>query len=228
MTELSRNLIAAARDGLSPDAAAMARVRARVAATVAGSTAAAAAIPAKAATGLGAKLGIAALVVGAVTAGIVWTRPSAPRPAAPSISVGSVDVDQPNGAVQVAASEPAPAPRATVEATPVPRTPAHPAASPAAAPPATDEPVSLAREVELIDRAMLLVRRGDARDALGVIATYQRETHGDGQMAEDAAAIDIEARCALHEDVTERLARFDRAWPTSAQRSRLQDRCFAR
>jgi hypothetical protein len=82
--------------------------------------------------------------------------------------------------------------------------------------------------VELIDRAMLLVRRGDARDALVTVATFQRETRGHGQMAEDAAAIDIEARCRLREDVTSRLAAFDRRWPTSAQRSRLQDVCFAR
>jgi hypothetical protein len=207
----------------------MARVRARVAASVAASTGAAAAIPAKAATGLGLKLGVSALVLGAVAAGIVLTRPSSPRAAAPSIAIGSAEADQPNGVVQVAATEPAPAPSATVEAAPTARpsvAPARPSQASAAAP--TEEPVSLAREVELIDRAMLLVRRGDAREALTVIATYQRETRGDGQMAEDAAAIDIEARCGLHEDVTARLARFDRVWPTSAQRSRLQDRCFAR
>jgi hypothetical protein len=121
-------------------------------------------------------------------------------------------------------------------------TPARPERTPAptaiaatapVAPPAVEhapaaEPVSLAREVELIDKAMLLVRRGDAHDAIGVIATFDRETRGEGQMAEDASAIEIEARCRLHEDVGARLTAFDRRWPSSAQRSRLQTICFAR
>lgn len=225
MTDLSRNLLEAAREGLSPDAAAMARVRAKVAASVAATTAGAVVLPAaKAATGLGVKLGIGVLVVAALGGAIIATRSTEGADSA-RIAISSSDRDETRDVIKVSSSEP------RVSAT---TTPARPARKPTAiavtAPPPAPaaEPVSLSREVELIDRAMLLVRRGDARDAIGVIATFERETLGQGQMAEDASAIDIEARCRLHENVGDKLSAFDRRWPSSAQRSRLQSLCFAR
>jgi hypothetical protein len=47
-------------------------------------------------------------------------------------------------------------------------------------------------------------------------------------MAEEAAAIEIEARCTLREDVISALADFDRKRPESEQRERIQTTCFAR
>lgn len=231
MTDLSRNLLEAAREGLSPDAAAMARVRAKVAASVAASGAAVAvsavAVPAKAATGLGVKLGIGLLVVAAVTCALIATRSMRSADSA-RIAITSNDHDETHEDIKLASSEP----HVTTMTSPTARTTRKPtsnvvaAAAPEQAP--APEPVSLAREVELIDRAMLLVRRGDARDAIVVIGTFERETRGQGQMAEDASAIEIEARCRLHEEIGDKLSAFDRRWPSSAQRSRLQILCFAR
>jgi hypothetical protein len=229
MTDLSRNLLDAARECLSPDAAAMARVRAKVAASVAATSAAAVAVPtAKAATGLGVKVGLGLLVVAALGGVLVATRSHHGAESA-RIAIQTQDTDSARDAVRVSTTESHVASPTTpaASATTRPRTTPAPSAS-APAPANAAEPVSLAREVELIDKAMLLVRRGDAQDAVGVIAMFDRETRGQGQMAEDAAAIDIEARCRLREDVTSKLAAFDRRWPSSAQRSRVQTACFAR
>lgn len=234
MNELSRNLLSSAREGMSPDAAAMARVRAKVAASVAAAGAGSvAAVPTKASAGVGVKLAIGALAIAAVTVAVVMVRARSPRVESPHVAVAPLEADEPASAIHMASPEsqvaagPASTPAVIAPRTPIASTSA--AITPAAnAPAATAEPVSLAREVELVDKAMLLVRRGDARDAIAVIATFDRETRGQGQMAEDAAAIDIEARCQLREDVTARLAAFDRAWPSSAQRSRLQTACFSR
>jgi hypothetical protein len=85
---------------------------------------------------------------------------------------------------------------------------------------------TLAREVELVDRAMTALRAGQPDHALAAIAVFERETAGHGQLAEDAAAIDIEARCRLHDaDLGARLAAFDARWPHSAQRPRLTAAC---
>lgn len=238
MSDLSRNLLEAAREGLSPDAAAMARVRAKVAASVAASaaasttatTASAVVAPVKATTGLGIKLAIGALVVAALGGAIIATRSRHSADSA-RIAITPTDRDEAHDVVRVSSTEPRVISTTTTrparKPSPAVESPA-PAAAPAIEPAPAPEPVSLSREVELIDRAMLLVRRGDARDAIGVIATFERETRGQGQMAEDASAIEIEARCRLHEDVGDALATFDRRWPSSAQRSRLQTLCFAR
>ena len=86
--------------------------------------------------------------------------------------------------------------------------------------------IDLAREVELVDRAMTSLRRGDARDALAATHLHATETRGAGQLAEDAAAIEIEALCKLSDArVATRLAAFEARWPDSAQRSRLTTRC---
>nr|MBA3539244.1 hypothetical protein [Deltaproteobacteria bacterium] len=88
------------------------------------------------------------------------------------------------------------------------------------------KPTSLAREVELIDGAMASLRTGDARAALVAIRNYDSETAGTGQLAEDAAAIQVEALCAIKDPTAvTRLATFDQRYPRSAQRSRLADAC---
>ncbi|HEX4420068.1 MAG TPA: hypothetical protein VH165_19270, partial [Kofleriaceae bacterium] len=98
-----------------------------------------------------------------------------------------------------------------------PRAPAQ-----AAAPPA----IGLAREVELIDRAMAALRGGDPAEALRMVRRHTAETAGHGQLAEDAAAIEIEALCQLHDPSTNRqLEVFDARFPRSAQRSQLTNQC---
>lgn len=291
MTELSRSLLAAARDGLAPDAAVAARVRAKVAASIAAGAAAtavathsasSAAVPAATASssavasttapaatassaastaavtssGSGAgsaslilRLGAALLVVGAITTSALVTRDRGS--VAPHLSMtSSADLDEPHGADRRvshddsanAGSATAGAPTAAFEtATGAASSPTRPIASSNAHRavaiessaieidvPRAAEPVSLSREVELIDLAMASLRKHAPAAALAAIHTFDRETLGQGQMAEEAAAIAIEARCGLHQDVTEPLAAFDRAWPSSAQRSRVVTTCFAK
>jgi hypothetical protein len=72
---------------------------------------------------------------------------------------------------------------------------------------------------------MVALRSNDPTTALRSLATFERETLGHAQLAEDAAAIELEARCALREDVTAKLAAFDRKWPSSAQRARVRAAC---
>jgi outer membrane biosynthesis protein TonB len=95
-----------------------------------------------------------------------------------------------------------------------------------AAPAAPATPVGLSREVELVDLAMAALRRGDPGAALRAVHQHAAETAGRGQLAEDAAAIEIEALCHLHDPRTHaRLEAFDARFPRSAQRSRLSTRC---
>jgi hypothetical protein len=224
MTELSRSLLTAARDGLSPDAAVAARVRAKVAAAVAAPAAAtavvgdAAAAPAKASLPI-AKLGIALLVVAIASTTIVLVG-SERTPAAPRVEMQAQEAaDAPANERSAVAEDPLVLPDA-------PRVRAKQAvAAPSA--PTTREPATLSREVELIDLAMVSLRKQAPLAAIEAIRVFERETLGRGQMAEDAAAIEIEARCVLGEDVSSALARFDRTWPESAQRERIQRTCFA-
>jgi hypothetical protein len=115
------------------------------------------------------------------------------------------------------ASTPAPA------SAPAPAAPTPTAPAPA---PAAPRRADLAREVVLVDQAMAALRRGEPAAALAAVRVHAAETAGAGQLAEDAAAIEIEALCRLHDpDAGARLAAFDARWPQSAQRSRLTARC---
>jgi hypothetical protein len=218
MSPSTRTLLAAAREGLGPDPAAAARVRAKLDLALAGTAAAA---PAAATGGLALKLAAIAIVAGAVAVVAVPRHASTPTsaPALPLDETAHLDVPAPT--VQAAAREPA---------APVPvKQPAlvHVvAASPAPAPAPVVE-VTLAREVELIDDAMASLHSGDATAALAAIAAFQRETAGHGQLLEEASAIEVEASCKLHLDVTDKLAAFDRAWPSSPERARLTAACPA-
>jgi hypothetical protein len=266
----ARALLDAAREGLSPDAAAVRRVHARVHAVVAGGAAAGAA-----GNALGIKLGavavIAAIAVGAV---VVARRSAAPSPApVPVIELAS-PVERPQ---QVAVHEVAPpaapavddslitiepatdsttGPASGSKLAPSPRRSASPSthvvapAAPAAhasssaptasraAPetarrtgPKMEGPgftpgINLSREVELVDLAMAALRRGDADAALRTVAEYAVEAAGAGQLTQDAAAIEIEALCQLHDpSARDKLAAFDAKFPRSAQRARLAGAC---
>ena len=93
-------------------------------------------------------------------------------------------------------------------------------------PPRAPRGVELAREVELVDAAMAALRRGDATAALASVRMHRAETADRGQLAEDAAAIEIEALCRLRDRrVAAKLEAFDARWPESAQRSRLSTNC---
>jgi hypothetical protein len=203
----SRALLDAAREGMTPDAATIARVKAKVGASVAtgGVTA-----------GVATKLTLLA-VIGVVAGGAVYlmrdpTIEAAPLPAIveqppPAMATSKATVDPP--AVQ---------PETEMEPMIIPRTEkVAPVKRPA---------ISLAREVELLDTAMAALRRGDPNAALGAARTHASETAGRGQLAEDASAIEVEAMCRLGDAAAAaKLAAFDKRWPRSAQRNRITTAC---
>lgn len=197
----ARALLDAARDGLTPDAAAVARVRAKVAAGAG----------AGAGVALALKLGLAsAIAVVAVGAAVHVSRgsdpPSAPSIALPSTGSETAPIEVQSGGV----AEPAPPP----------------AAPAAKAVVALEARADLAREVALIDHAMAALKGGDPRQALVQVRLHAAETRGSGQLAEDAAAIEIEALCRLHDSsISAKLDAFDARFPRSAQRSRLTTEC---
>lgn len=200
----ARALLDAARDGLTPDAAAVRRVRDKVAAGTA----------AGAGVALALKLGVLSVIAAVAIGGAVHASRggggdghAAPAIALPSSGSESAPVEVQSGGV----ADPAPPARAAVPAIAMPRSEAR---------------ADLAREVALIDRAMVALKAGDAREALVHVRTHGKETRGSGQLAEDAAAIEIEALCRLHDAaVSAKLDAFDARFPRSAQRSRLTTEC---
>jgi len=232
----SRALLDAARPGLGPDAAALARVRARVAATVAA--------PAAGASALAIKLSIVAIVAAVATGAVVHLRSDADAPTAPAAvsPTPGPAVLPPAPALQLNAPSPAPPlppapaalPQLTAPSPALQLTAPSPAREPALASQAQQpKPVAkraphatLAREVDLLDHAMTSLRGGDLAATLATIRLYQSEAGDRGQLAEDAAAIEVEALCASHDEASiAKLATYDQRWPRSAQRSRLADAC---
>jgi hypothetical protein len=284
MSELgpvARALVDAARDGMAPDADAVARVRARVAAvmavgavgtagaiasssanasavaattattaTVGGATGAATAIAATGsvvgakvvavvlAAAIAASAGTAAIVVRARTASSAAASSAAASSAARSIAAASGAA--PLATEALAASPPPapptpPPPPARVPPAHVAQTPRHASASIAIAPRVT-APVSitaapparmtLAREVELVEGASTALLAGRTDDALALLATYERETAGKGQLAEEAAATELDALCTTHDPrAAARWSAFVQRWPSSAERTRLAAIC---
>jgi hypothetical protein len=226
----ARALLDAARDGLSPDAAAVRRVHARIHVATGGAAAAG--------TALGVKLGLFALVTAGVFAGAVVYGRRAPTAGAPSAPPAR-PVDSRQAVAQTAApptAAPPPSDKGLIAIEPAPRAPTRRTAPRPAAPgsrlpaaaaaSASAPPIALGREVELIDLAMAGLRRGDAEAALRVIHEYFGETTGKGQLAEDAAAIEVEALCRLGDPAAHTVrAQFDARFPRSAQRSRLEATC---
>jgi type IV secretory pathway VirB10-like protein len=212
----SRALLDAARDGLAPDAEAIRRMRMKIDATVATT----------AATGgaLAAKLAIVGAIAAVVGIGAIALRGDGERTAAPQLELPAQRVER---IAPPAAHEPPPPAPPLIEMDPMQaRAPVVAAAPPPAPAPARAPRADLAREVALVDQAMAALRRRDAQAALAAVRLHGSETAGTGQLAEDAAAIEIEALCLLHDPhAGAKLAAFDARWPDSAQRSRLTTRC---
>lgn len=71
-----------------------------------------------------------------------------------------------------------------------------------------------------------MLRAADPRAALAILRIYASEAGDRGQLAEDAAAIEIEALCRLHDPAAAaRLAAFDARWPRSIERGRAMLAC---
>jgi len=223
MTPNARQLLDAAR-GPGPDAAAIARMRGKidaaivapVAATVTTSTASNPAITSGLTTT--AKLGLLALaIIVATGSGVIATHTRAPTT---TDRIATLPAEDPPARSLRTVREAAPPRVAAVAAIPTAKVTQPPNARPA------KRGVDLAREVELVDRAMTALRSGDATTALAAVRLHATETSSRGQLAEDAAAIEIEALCTLRDPASaHRLAVFDTRWPASAQRARLTKAC---
>lgn len=228
----SRNLVAAARRGLDPSPEVAARVRAKISlavgagATVATSAPRAASVaPKAAALGAGKVVALTAIVgVLVTTAWFVVHRAPAPTSTVPAIVVPAgadmdpavdVHVAATAHADRVVAAAPPPTAHARIVAVQDPSVPEIKIA----------EPPTLAREVELVDTAMASLRANDPANALATLVVYERETAGHGQLAEDAAALEIEARCRSHAAFEAQLSQFDARWPSSVQRARIVSAC---
>ena len=210
----SRNLVAAARTGLDPSPEVAARVRAKVALAVGGATSVASTSAGRASVFSGKLVAVIAASAIAVTTWVVVRRGSEPA-VPPMISV----------ATSSASEEPAVEPHfsAAMHAEPAPlAVKLAPPPTPIAVVVAT--PATLAREVALLDAAMASLR-DDPAATLATLEIFARETFGRGQLAEDAAALEIEARCRTHQIVQDQLAQFDQRWPHSVQRARITERC---
>ena len=208
-----RALLAAGRDRLGPDAATISRLRARIDVAAATGSGRTAAKPVFAGV-------MAVIVVGAVGA-LLHARhstvPAAPPPA-PEIAVVAVEPEvHVVGAVSREPAVPVEEHPRAVATRPPPPTSSTPPPPPRA---------SLAREIELVDRATSALRHKDFTAVLETIQIYDAETAGQGQLAQDASAVAVEARC-ISNDPTARdsLVAFDHRWPHSAQRPRLAAAC---
>ena len=239
-------LLSAARDGLSPDALAIERVRAKLAAQiaapiVAGATPAAAA-PAAAAPASAAADGVAsagkiaalaalgAVAVGSVTAVVVQRRAPMPASPPPALVVQHPPAPPPALVVRPTPASPPPPPAVVVQPAPpaaLPPPPVHVSVPrPVTGPKSPPAGPSLAREVELLGGASAALRAKHYTLALDAIETYTRETAGHGQLAEEAAAIEVEASCKSDSPSSATLlVEFDRRWPHSAERTRLTAAC---
>ncbi len=238
---VSRALLDAAREGLTPDAASIARIRTKVDASIARGGGAGGAFATK--------LGLLTLVVAVVTGSVFYAQRdrhgSPDQLTAIGSSVASALVEEPfdvgsshHVTTEAAAVLPAPAsspiaPREDAARQPRPITRAVTSStsgtsgtSGTAGRRADRRGIELGREVELIDRAMAAMRRGDPAAALAAVRVHAGESAGAGQLAEDAAAIELEALCRTHdESFPRKLDVFDVRWPESAQRARISSSC---
>ena len=96
-------------------------------------------------------------------------------------------------------------------------------ASPVVVAPPEAASLPLAREVELLDNATVALRNGSTTLALGMIDKYEHATSGHGQLAEDAAAIKVEALCTTHDTTT--VTAIELRFPHIAQRTRVRAAC---
>jgi hypothetical protein len=229
LSSQARTLLDAAREGLGPDAAMLSRVRGKIDAAIGGGGA-----TISSGMSIGAKLSIFS-VIALVIGGAILLRGAGGDDDAmtsPALELAAPSVVE--APVRRAHDEPPPAtphlempveaaPRQMPASTPAALAPVHPAPQIEAAVPGVD----LAREVQLVDAAMASLRDGNATAAIQSVRLHRAETGDHGQLAEDAAAIEIEALCKLHDrKVVAKLEAFDARWADSAQRSRLSTNCF--
>lgn len=214
----ARALLDAARDGLGPDDAVLARVRDRVIAGGAAGAAGAAAASASTGGGIAGKLaivGIVAAIGGGVWLGLGLGRAGEPAPAASAPELAA-PVETSTTSRFEAAAPTAPPPSAS----PLPSAPAAARrAVPVTAP-------SLADEVAVVDAAMAALRAGDLQAALAATDRHSATFGERGQLAEEAAALRVEALCRLGDDRAD--AGWDAflvRWPTSAQQPRIAAAC---
>jgi hypothetical protein len=215
-----RALLAAGREALGPTMAQVARIKVGVAGAIAAGGAGAAA--AGGASIVATKLAVVAVAAAAVGAG-AYAHARLTEVSAPTVTTAPT-------ATAVADEEPelGVAPRVAVAERELPPPPAQPAiAAPEPALIAAPPPrATLKREIELVDDAMQALRRRDFTAASAAIHSYQLETSGGGQLAEDAYAIEVEAMCASGDpDAPGKLAAFFERWPRSSQRPRLAAAC---
>lgn len=206
----TRALLDAARGG-GPDAAAIARMRSKIDLAVAGAPAVATATT-KGSLVAG-KLGLVALaVIVATGAYVMSTRSRAPVETVTEPALEPIAISK-RGAREAAPA--AASPELEIEMPPVHRIPA-----------VLPKTIELAREVALVDTALTALRRGEARAALAAVRVYTLEAGTRGQLAEDAAAIEVEALCTLHDpSATARHAAFEARWPVSGQLAKLARAC---
>ena len=180
---------------------------------------------------LAAKLLISLVATGAIVGTVVAVRSSssATLEETPRVTVQLQPEEVRPAAVEHIAPEASPPPPAAIE--PVePHVAPVPVTAVATPPPpvvvAAPVHATLAREVELVDTAQAQVRHRELDAALVTLRTYTIETAGRGQLAEDAAAIEVEALCRLANPTATRAStRSIASGPCSAQRARLVEAC---
>jgi hypothetical protein len=236
LSSRAQALLDAARGGLGPDDAAIARMRAKVLAAAGGAGVTAGATAAKAGMSLAAKAAIVAVVAGVIGAGSWWMlrdgggggraggegkhevmvaeRAKVEEAAPVVVEPVPVSVRAP---VEVQESEqPATGNRRPATGNRTPRTHTNAGASGG----------SLAAEVALVDDAMAALRRDDPRAALAAADDHVARFGRRGQLAEEAAAIRVEALCRLGDSRwSAAFDAFDAQFPGSAQRPRLTAAC---
>lgn len=233
LSNRAQALLDAARDGLGPDDAAIARMRDKVLAGAGGIGVAAG--TAKAGMSLASKLTIVSLVAAVVGGGAWWMLRGSSSgsgsgsgsgsatpvalsevPKAPSRRADSIEAAVAVAPDLVAAAKPV----APNEAPKEPSRKAH-----ATAPSKSRSP-SLADEVALVDDAMAALRRDDPSAALAAADDHVARFGARGQLAEEASAIRVESLCRLGDSRwSSALDAFDAHWPRSAQRPRLSVAC---
>jgi hypothetical protein len=229
-----RELIAAGRDRLGPDAAIIARLRTRIDDAIAANGSAVT-------RSLAPKLVVVIAVAGIGISGYVGRRGAVPPtmspaiateqlevPSVPTIRIGTHETVAPTSPVTTSRARTRVEPKRALALDTAPaRVPSTvPADRPAEPAPAGRSVATLAREIELIDRASLLMRHLDMASALDTLRVYDRETSGLGQLAQDAAALGVEIRCKSKDDnAGDALAHFDRQYPRSAHTRRLTAVC---
>lgn len=223
MSDLSpetRALLEAARGGLGPDAAAVKRMRAGVAAKVGSGGLANMLGPKSALVALVATIGIGALVYAQRSA-------TAVVPAHRHELDALVTPVRPDPVERTARAAHAEELDVAIELEPQAARPLDAERSPGRHADQVRKAVAnLDREVALIDRATTMLAAGNPLRAITTIKRYETETNGRGQLAEEAAAIDVEATCtAALASATPKLAAFTLAFPRSAQIARLQKIC---